>query len=271
MNSTYDIPIQSLIFYVFLFIIPVMIFKYLKIRKVKSLIISIARMVFQLSMVGVYLGYIFHLNNIFINIGWIVLMIFVANISILDQSGLSIRKLSYYTIPAYFITVVVVLASFLIIFSTDTIFSARYLIPLGGMVLGNLLRSNIVGLDRFFSELRKRENEYIQYISLGAQRSEAVIPFLREAYKAAMAPQIAGLAIMGLVALPGMMTGQILGGSSPMLAIKYQIMIMTAIFVTTSVSVLLALIFSMNSAFDSFGRFRKDIFKDHRERRKKHD
>jgi len=263
MNSTYNIPIHSLVFFVLLFLIPIIIFKYLEIRKIKNLLISAIRMILQLSLVGFYLGYIFKLNNIFINFAWILVMILVANISILQQSGLSFRKLSRFTIPAYILTIGIVISSFLIIFTPKTIFSARYLIPLGGMVMGNLLRSNIVGLNRFFSELKKRENEYIQYISLGASRREALRPFIREAYQAAIAPQIGGLATMGLVALPGMMTGQILGGSSPLLAIKYQIMIMIAIFLTTSLSVLLAITLSQGSSFDEYGRFKKDVFKSH--------
>jgi len=122
------------------------------------------------------------------------------------------------------------------------------------MVLGNILRSNVIGLDRFYSELGRREHEYIHYIFLGASFKEAVKPFLREAFKAAVTPQIATLATIGLVALPGMMTGQILGGSSPSVAIKYQIMIMIAIFVSVSISTFLSIYFSTKLSFDKFGR-----------------
>jgi putative ABC transport system permease protein len=101
----------------------------------------------------------------------------------------------------------------------------------------------------------------VQYLSLGATRTEAVMPFLRQAYKASIAPQIGGLATIGLVSLPGMMTGQILGGSSPAVAIKYQIMIMIAIFLTVNLSVLLSLLLSSAHAFDNFDRLKEDIYK----------
>jgi putative ABC transport system permease protein len=65
---------------------------------------------------------------------------------------------------------------------------------------------------------------------------------------------------MGLVALPGMMTGQILGGSSPAVAIKYQLMIMVAIFLTSSLSSFLVIMVSSLKSFDAYGRLNKDIF-----------
>lgn len=261
MNSTYNIPVYSLFFFVLLFVLPIIIFRYLGIRKIKDLVISALRMILQLSLVGIYLGCIFKLNNYLLNIAWIFIMILIANISIIHQSGLSFRKMSRFTVPAYIFTIAFVFGCFLIIFRPAILFSARYMIPLGGMILGNLLRSNIVGLDRFFTEIKRRESEYIQYISLGATPSEALKPFLREAYRAAVAPQIGGLATMGLVALPGMMTGQILGGSTPVVAIKYQIMIMIAIFLTSTTSVFLAINLSRRSAFDEFNRFRRNIFR----------
>ena len=65
---------------------------------------------------------------------------------------------------------------------------------------------------------------------------------------------------MGIVALPGMMTGQILGGISPIIAVKYQVILMISIFVTMSISVFLSLYSSAKVSFDEFGRIREDIF-----------
>jgi putative ABC transport system permease protein len=141
-----------------------------------------------------------------------------------------------------------------------TFFSARYLIPIGGMVMGNMLRGNIVSLDRFYNSLTRREEEYIYYISMGASRREALLPFISEALKPALSPYLATIATVGLVSLPGMMTGQILGGASPAVAIQYQIMIMIAIFVASTVSAFLGILFSIVPGIDACGRIRKDIF-----------
>jgi putative ABC transport system permease protein len=129
-----------------------------------------------------------------------------------------------------------------------------------GMVLGNILRSNVVALDRFFSELRANQDMHVQYLILGASESEAVRPFLRNALRAAVGPQLGTVATMGIVSLPGMMTGQILGGSSPAVAIGYQIMIMISIFTAATVSVFLAVHFARKAAFDRFGRLDESIF-----------
>lgn len=261
MEKVYNLPYLTLLFYTCLIIIPIIIFYYLKLRLTKKFLISVGRMIVQLLLVGLYLKFIFSLNNILINIGWVLLMLFVANISILYQSGLSFKKFYLRTFPAYFLSALFIFFSLLLIFDFNTLISARYLIPLEGMVLGNILRSNIIGLERFYSELLKGEKEYIQYLLLGAKTSEALKPFLREAYKAAITPQIGGMATIGLVSLPGMMTGQILGGSSPIVAIKYQIMIMIAIFLSVSISVFLSINFSKKSAFDNFNRLDKEIYR----------
>lgn len=254
MNDAVDISILPLLSFLILLTLPILTFRYLKLKLTKSLIIATSRMIIQLALVAVYLEYIFKLNSTLVNSTWILIMILAANTTILKQSGLPLKRFLAYTFFPSAITVFFIFLSFLLIFKHQTLFSARYMVPLAGMLLGNILTSSVVGLERFYSEIKKRENEYIQYVSLGASLQEAVKPFLREAYRAAMAPQIAGLATMGLVALPGMMTGQILGGSSPTVAIKYQIMIMIAIFVAASTSVVLSISFSKKAAFDELGR-----------------
>jgi putative ABC transport system permease protein len=178
----------------------------------------------------------------------------------LSRSGLKFRIFFFYNFPAYFITMVFSFVTFLIVFDMGTFFSARYLIPIGGMIMGNMLRGNIVSLDRFYHSLTQREEEYIYYISLGASKREALLPFIREALKPALSPYLATVATMGLVALPGMMTGQILGGASPAVAIQYQVMIMIAIFVASTISTFLGVLFSIVPSIDACGRIRKDIF-----------
>jgi putative ABC transport system permease protein len=141
-------------------------------------------------------------------------------------------------------------------------YDARYLVPLAGMILGNCLQSNVIGLERFYAALKKNENEYLTYLLLGATRREAVRPYFREAVKAAVNPTLAGMATMGLVSLPGMMTGQILGGGEPWVAVKYQIAIMLCIFAGTTLTGILNLAFSLNIAFDAFDVLKADIAED---------
>lgn len=93
-------------------------------------------------------------------------------------------------------------------------------------------------------------------IGNGATIKEAVCPFIREALEKAFAPAIANMAVMGLVALPGTMIGQILGGSSPEVAIKYQIMIVVITFCASVISLVLTIRMSFHFTFDTFGRLK---------------
>lgn len=260
MNETVTITIPALLAYALVLIFPMAIFRHLKLRLTTELLVSMVRMAVQLGLVALYLEYIFRLDNLAVNATWVLVMIVVATASILRQSGLSWRKCLWTVLPAHLATSTLVLVGFLLIFDFATLASARYVVPLMGMVLGNILRSNVVALDRFFSELRAGEDIHIQYLTLGATPSEAVRPFLRNAFRAAVGPQLGTIATMGIVSLPGMMTGQILGGSSPAVAIGYQIMIMIAIFTAATVSVFLAVHFARQVAFDAWGRIDPTIF-----------
>ena len=88
---------------------------------------------------------------------------------------------------------------------------------------------------------------------------QALAPYFRASIIAAINPILASMATIGIVSLPGMMTGQILGGSVPMVAIKYQIVIMLGIFYTQFFSVCLSLLFSIRIGFDEFDVLRKEL------------
>jgi len=84
---------------------------------------------------------------------------------------------------------------------------------------------------------------------------------MREALGTAFNPLIASISVTGLISLPGMMTGQILGGSSPNVAIKYQIMLMLTIFVSTIISVVITIIIANRFIFDKYGNMKPGIMK----------
>ncbi|MGL5771229.1 MAG: ABC transporter permease, partial [Bacteroidales bacterium] len=100
----------------------------------------------------------------------------------------------------------------------------------------------------------KRESNFYRYqLGNGATFQEALRPFMRDALIKSFNPTIATMTVMGLVSLPGTMTGQLLGGSSPSVAIKYQIMLMIAIFASSLISVLITLWATRRKAFDTNG------------------
>lgn len=226
----------------------------------RAIAIGILRMSLQLALVGVYLKTLFTLNNPWLNGLWILVMLVVADWAILTRAGLKRRYFFAATFAAVAGSVLFSTAYLLLLVIRPPLYyDARYLVPLAGMILGNCLQGNVIVLERFYSALQKNENEYLTYLLLGATRWEAVLPYFREAVKAAINPTLAGMATLGLVSLPGMMTGQILGGSEPWLAVKYQIAIMLCIFASTTLASILNLALSMNIAFNEFDVLREDI------------
>ena len=101
----------------------------------------------------------------------------------------------------------------------------------------------------------------VGYLGNGATQAEARSPFIGEAMKKSFSPLIANMAVMGLVALPGTLVGQILGGSSPNVAIKYQIMIIIINFTASMLSLVITIKLSSRKSFDKAGVL-KPVFKE---------
>ncbi|CAH0540465.1 putative iron export permease protein FetB [Vibrio marisflavi CECT 7928] len=237
-----DITWWQLVLVATTLLIPIAISNQLKLMLNKDIMISVIRMSLQLILVGLYLEYLFRVNSFFVNAGWLLIMILVGSSSIIGKSQLPKAKLFLPVSLGLFVALLPMLA----LICTAVVrplpfYSAQYVIPLAGMLLGNSLSGNIVALQNLFTSLEERKPEYEAAISLGASTSYATRPFIQAALQKSLAPILASMTTTGLVTLPGMMTGQILSGASPMLAIKYQLMIMIAIFVTMSVSITLSL------------------------------
>lgn len=262
MSHAVDISYLSLALTLLLLLIPLAISRYLRLGLARQTVISAARMALQLFLVGIFLNYIFIYNNALINIAWLFMMVCFAVLSVINSTKLNYR---YFLIPsllAFILANYSVLLYFnAVIVRIDYIFDAKYVIAIGGMLLGNSLRGNIIGIGDFYNDMRKEEKLYFYYLASGASKKEALIPFFRKSINSAIKPTIANMATMGIVSLPGMMTGQILGGSSPLVAIKYQIAIMIAIFVSSMLSICLAVLFTVRVCFDGYGVLRKEIFR----------
>lgn len=218
----------------------------------RKLLTASIRMVLQLLFVGYYLEYLFEYDNPWINSAWIMIMVLVADFATIDRSELK-RKTSL-LIPIFgatFLGIIVIDLFFLeAVIQLPKFLAAQYTIPITGMVLGNCLRSNVIGINAFYYSLIEHKERYQFYLASGATRNEALQSFISEALQKSANPTLASMATIGLVSLPGMMTGQILSGSSPIIAIKYQIMIMVAIFSGTILSVFLGILFSNYFVFE---------------------
>jgi len=224
--------------------------------------IGILRMTVQLAMVGIYLKTLFDLNDPWLNALWILVMLIVADLSILKRSGLRYKYFALSTFAAVAFSILLSTAYLVVlVIQAAHFYDARYLIPLAGMILGNCMQGNVIALERFYATVRNNHHEYATFLLLGATRWEAVRPYFRQAIRAAISPSIANMATMGLVSLPGMMTGQILGGSEPWVAVKYQIAIMICIFTSTTLGLLVSLALSLKIAFNEFDVLKEEVIR----------
>lgn len=237
-----------------IFIIPIMFINYkLNIKINKKIIYSIIRMVIQLSVVGIFLQYIFDINNPLLNLFYIILMMVIAGFSAVKSCSLKINKFLIPLFCAFAIPSTVILIFFNhFIIRLDNIYSAQYLIPIGGMILGNSLSGNIISINSFYKSIKSNEKKYIYTLSLSGSKTESLVPYFKDSILSSINPTLASIETIGLVALPGMMTGQILSGSIPLTAIKYQIAIMIAILISRYFSAILSILFTTYFAFDDY-------------------
>lgn len=227
-----------------------------------QILTSVTRMTLQLIFVGLYLQVVFRLNHGWLNAAWLLVMITVADLSILKGAQLKMGRLTLGLFAALLIGTAVPLVIFVgVILRRPEILDARYVIPIGGMILGNCLRADIVGIRSFYQSIRSGQKAYELALSQGATVAEATRPYLRDSLYQALTPTVAMMANVGIVSLPGMMTGVILGGNDPLTAIGYQIAIMLSIFTGTSITVFLAIEFSLRKAFTPYGILKLDMFK----------
>jgi putative ABC transport system permease protein len=112
-------------------------------------------------------------------------------------------------------------------------YKPQYFIPIGGMIIGNSMTAIAISLDRLFSDIKNQRDQIELFLSLGATYQEATVKIFRDAIQAGMIPSINAMMTVGLVKLPGMMTGQILGGVNPLVAVKYQIIVMLTLVAST--------------------------------------
>ncbi len=142
--------------------------------------------------------------------------------------------------------------------ATDPWYDPQYAVPLLGMLLGNTMSGIALALDRLTSTAWQQRAVIEQRLMLGATRLQAIAEIRRDAMRSGMMPIINAMAAAGLVSLPGMMTGQILAGSPPLEAVKYQILIMFLISAGTGFGVTAALWLGSKKLFDERHRLRLD-------------
>ncbi len=215
---------------------------YLKLNLEKDMLVGTIRTFLQLFLLGYVLKIVFALNN-----PWVVLLLF--SFMIIFAARIISSRVTEKGIP-YFLPVLasmflsyMVINSFVmaVIVQVKPWYQPIYFIPIGGMIIGNSMNAISIAMNNWFEGLKKERDRVELYLSLGATPIESSKKNFKEAIKSGMIPSINALMSVGVVSIPGMMTGQILAGVSPLIAIKYQIVIMLLIVGSTAMSTIFAM------------------------------
>ena len=252
--ETIDIAYSSLLIGLLLLAIPFFFLWRFRTGLLRPAVVAVARMLVQMSLVGVYLKYLFLWDNLWVNLLWLLIMVFVAGWSAVARTRLARRVLLIPVSVGFLCSTLLVGLYFVgVVLGVQRVFSAPYFIPICGLLMGNMLTSNVVAINAYCAGLRREQQLYRYLLGNGATRREAQTPFIRAAMVKAFSPLIANTSVMGLVALPGTMIGQILGGSAPDVAIKYQMMIMVITFSASMLSLMITLWLASRRLFGPYG------------------
>ncbi len=199
----------------------------LKLGLTRSLSIASARCMLQLGAMGLILKKIFQINTPLLVLGWLLIMLVFAGREAVRRSKTRYRWINLDTLLT--MTVSSIVAGGIVtqmVIKIHPWYDPQYLIPIFGMVFGNSLNGICLCLDRLTEYVRSRGREIELMLTFGATRAEAIRNGARQAVRTGMIPIINNMTVAGIVSLPGMMTGQIVAGASPMQAVSYQIVIM---------------------------------------------
>jgi putative ABC transport system permease protein len=131
-----------------------------------------------------------------------------------------------------------------------SIFNPQYTIPIGGMIIGNAMTGVALGLKTFTESIKAQRSKIDSLINAGARPQKILTPYANQAIETALLPTLNAMLGMGIIFLPGMMTGQILSGTLPMTAILYQISIIIAISAVTCLAVFCSLFFGCKTLYN---------------------
>ncbi|MDP4179034.1 MAG: iron export ABC transporter permease subunit FetB [Bacillota bacterium] len=237
MNSSNMMNTSSLLISSLLVVIALLFSYFQKLKLEKEIIISMIRAIIQLVIVGYLLNYIFGMKNPIFTTLLLLFMTFNAAYNAAKR-GKNMKNgllISFVSIAAgAFITLAILVLSKAIIYEPNQI------IPVGGMIISNAMVALGLCYRQLSSEFKDKRQEVETKLSLGADILTSSRVIIKNSIKTGMLPTIDSAKTLGIVSLPGMMTGLILAGTSPIMAIKYQIMVTFMLLSTTSISSFIA-------------------------------
>lgn len=218
----------------------------------KSLLIGALRATVQLLLIGQVLVWLFTSDRWYLVLGVLLVMVLAATFAAtgrLDHGG-SRSSLRWICGGAILLGSALTMAYVdVMVVDISPWYDPRYLIPIFGMIVGNAMNGAALAAERVHSEFLARRAEIEAGLALGASPAQASVVVVRQAISAAMIPAVNALAVVGIVSLPGMMTGQILAGADPTQAVNYQLVVMFMLTAATAITAVLTTLWYRNRFF----------------------
>jgi putative ABC transport system permease protein len=228
----------------------------LKLDLERKLAWAAVRTVVQLLAVGYVLGWVFQYDRWFVVLPLMGLMTLIAGFAGAQRGARTYSGQRADSILSIWVSSWLVAAvGLFVVIRIHPWYEPQYAIPILGMILGNTLTGVSLGIERMTEELTARRDRVDMALALGATRWEGAQEPARQAVRAGMIPTLNQMAVVGVVSLPGMMTGQVLAGQSPLQAVRYQIVIMFLIAASSALGTVGAVLLTYRRLFSREHRF----------------
>jgi len=228
----------------------------LKLDLERKLLWASVRTVVQLLAVGYLLGWVFANAHWYVVLPLMCLMTLIAGVSAAGRGKRTYAGQLVDSVMAVWSSSWLVSAiGLFVIIRIRPWYEPQYAIPILGMILGNTLTAVSLGIERMTSELTSGRNTIEMILALGGSRWEAAQSAARQAVRAGMMPTLNQMTVVGIVSLPGMMTGQVLAGENPVDAVRYQIVIMFLIAAGSALGTVGAVMLTFRRLFSTDHRF----------------
>jgi putative ABC transport system permease protein len=234
-----------------------MIVRIRKIPREKVIVIASLRMTLQLVIIGYVLIFLFENIHPLLTILVILIMETFSIYTIIKRSkyNLSKKMKSIITISMLSGTISSLLFFIFVVIGLTPWYDPQYFIPIAGMLIGNSMTGISLGVNSLVNGMETQKELIENSLMLGATPKHAVKHIVNHAFDSAILPTINSMLGMGIIFLPGMMTGQILSGTSPLTAIEYQIAIMLGILGSVSLTVILFVNLGYKTFFNAESQF----------------
>ncbi len=251
MNGVEQINLMQFLMIYTLLILVLFIMKRCNVDYGKLLVIASMKMTIQLIIAGYILTYIFKDQNPIFTVLYVVIMTIFAIHRVLSKNYELNKKFKIIIATSISLSGIFIVLFFVSLVIGKSAFNSQYMIPISGMVIGNTMTGVSLAIKTFKESMNGQKTKINALLCAGVSPRIILFPFVKQSFETALLPTLNSMVGMGIVSLPGMMTGQILAGTLPTVAILYQIGIMISICTAVSLACFGSLYFGYKTLYDN--------------------